>query len=69
MGQRALIDFCVISADLFSTVSDVCVKRGAELSTNHHLVVCTLKALKFLRKRKTFCLRKTWQIQWESRFT
>ena len=54
LGQRSLIDFCIVSADLFSTVSDVRVKRGAELSTDHHLVVCTLKALKPLKKRKTF---------------
>ena len=38
LGQRSLTDFCIVSADLFSTVSDVRVKRGAELSTDHHLV-------------------------------
>ena len=54
LGQRSLIDFCIVSADLFSTVSDVRVKRGAELSTDHHLVVCTLKALKNLEKTKDF---------------
>ena len=47
-------------------MSDVRVKRGAELSTDHHLVVCTLKALKPLRKRKTFRPQKTYRIQWES---
>ena len=50
-GQRSLSEFCVALAELFSTVSDVRVKRGAELSTDHHLVVCTLKALTILRKR------------------
>ena len=54
LGQHSLIDFCIVSADLFSTVSDVRVKRGAELSTDHHLVVCTLKALKPLKKRRLF---------------
>ena len=34
LGQRSLIDFCIVLADLFSTVSDVRVKRGAELSTD-----------------------------------
>ena len=63
LGQRSLIDFCIVSADLFSTVSDVRVKRGAELSTDHHLVVCTLKSLK---KRKTFRPRETYRIKWES---
>ena len=29
LGQRSLIAFCIVSADLFSTVSDVRVKRGA----------------------------------------
>ena len=66
LGQRSLIDFCIVSADLFSTVSDVRVKRGAELSTDHHLVVCTLKALKPLKKRKTFRPRETYRIKWES---
>ena len=42
------------------------LEEGAELSTDHHLVVCTLKALKPLSKRKTFQLRKTYRIQWES---
>ena len=66
LGQRSLIDFCIVSADLFSTVSDVRVKRGAELSTDHHLDVCTLKALKSLKKRKTFRPRETYPIKWES---
>ena len=61
-----MIDFRIVSADLLSTVSDVCVKRGAELSTDHHLVVCTLKALKPLKKRKTFRPQKTYRVQWES---
>ena len=47
-------------------MSDVRVKRGAELSTDHHLVVCTSKALKPLKKRKTFRPRDTYQIKWES---
>ena len=38
----------------------------AELSTDHHLVVCTLKALKPLKKRKTFRRRETYRIKWES---
>ena len=63
LGQRSVTDFCIVSADLLSTVSDVRVKKGADLSTDHHLVVCSLKALKSLRKRKTFRLRKTYRIQ------
>ena len=43
LGQKSLIDFCIVSADLFSDVLDVRVKRGAELSTDHHLVVCSLR--------------------------
>ena len=65
MGQRFLNDFCIVSADLFSSVFNVRVERRAELTIDHHLVVCTLKALKPLRKRKTFRPRKTYRIQWE----
>ena len=66
LGQRSLIDFCIVSADLFSTVSDVRIKREVELSTNHHLVFCTLKALIPLKKRKTFRPRETYRVKWES---
>ena len=65
LGQRFLIDVCIVTADLFSTVFDVCVKRGAKLSIDHHLVICTLKALKPLRKRKTFRPRKAYRIKGE----
>ena len=37
MDQKSLIDFCIVLLDLFSDVLDVRVKRGAELSTDHHL--------------------------------
>ena len=43
MAQKSLIDFCIVISDLFSEVLDVRVKRGAELSTDHHLVVCSLR--------------------------
>ena len=39
LGQHFLIDFCIVSADLFSTVSDVRVKKGAKLSSDHHLAL------------------------------
>ncbi|KAI3362094.1 hypothetical protein L3Q82_012420 [Scortum barcoo] len=36
---RSMIDFVVVSSDLRPYVLDTQVKRGAELSTDHHLVV------------------------------
>ena len=39
MAQKSLIDFCIVSSDLFSEMLDVQVKRGAELSSDHHLIV------------------------------
>ena len=44
-------------------MSDVRVTRGAELSTNQHLFVCTLKTLKPFKKRKTFRPRETYRIK------
>jgi hypothetical protein len=38
-----MIDFVVVSSDLRPRVSDTRVKRGAELSTDHHLVVSWIR--------------------------
>ena len=39
MDQKSFKGFCIVSLDLFFDVLDVRVKRGAELSTDHHPVV------------------------------
>ncbi|KAK3524041.1 hypothetical protein QTP70_017558 [Hemibagrus guttatus] len=39
LGRRSMIDLVVVSSDLRPHVLDTRVKRGAELSTDHHLVV------------------------------
>ena len=51
MNQKYLIDLYIVSSDLFSDVLDVQVKRVAELSTDHHLVVCYLRLSKNIAKR------------------
>ncbi|XDV32946.1 hypothetical protein PO909_003592 [Leuciscus waleckii] len=38
LGRRSMIDFVVVSSDLRPYVLDTRVKRGVELSTDHHLV-------------------------------
>ncbi|KAK3546555.1 hypothetical protein QTP70_027318, partial [Hemibagrus guttatus] len=38
LGRRSMIDLVVVSSDLRPHVLDTQVKRGAELSTDHHLV-------------------------------
>ncbi|TWW59276.1 R2DM Retrovirus-related Pol polyprotein from type II retrotransposable element [Takifugu flavidus] len=43
LGRRSMIDFVVVSSDLRPDVLDTRVKRGAELSTDHHLVVSWLR--------------------------
>ena len=43
LGRRSMIDFVVVSADLRPRVLDTRVKRGAELSTDHHLVVSWMR--------------------------
>ena len=44
---------------------DVCVIRGAKLSTDHHLVVCVLRGLNHPRTRKRLRSRKTYRLKWE----
>lgn len=39
LGQRSMIDFVLMASDLRPYVLDTQVKRGAELSTDYHLVV------------------------------
>jgi len=39
LGQRSMIDFVVVSSDLRLYVLETLVKRGPELSADHHLVV------------------------------
>jgi len=43
LGQRSMIDFVVVSADLRPHVLDTRVRIGAELSTDHHLVVSWIR--------------------------
>nr|XP_049591160.1 uncharacterized protein LOC125978127 [Syngnathus scovelli] len=43
LGRSLMIDFVVVSSDLRPHVLDTWVKRGAELSTDHHLVVGCLR--------------------------
>ena len=67
MRQCSIIHFCIVSADLFFYVFDVHVKRGAKLSTNHHLVVCILhvRGLNHPKTMKRFRARRTSRIKWE----
>ncbi|KAK3574627.1 hypothetical protein QTP86_011543 [Hemibagrus guttatus] len=39
LGRRSMIDLVVVSSDLWLHILDTRVKRGVELSTDHHLVV------------------------------
>ncbi|KAM8749158.1 craniofacial development protein 2-like [Acanthopagrus schlegelii] len=43
LGRRSMIDFVVVSSGLRPYVLDTRVKRGAELSTDHHLVVSRIR--------------------------
>ena len=66
LGQRSLIDFFIVSADLFSHVLDVRVKRGAELSTDHHLAVCNLRLSENIATRKSGRPSQAYRIKWEA---
>ncbi|KAK3544065.1 hypothetical protein QTP86_000871 [Hemibagrus guttatus] len=43
LGWRSMIDLVIVSSDLRPHVLDTRVKRGAELSTDHHLVVSWIR--------------------------
>ncbi|KAL0200215.1 hypothetical protein M9458_003402, partial [Cirrhinus mrigala] len=65
LGRRSMIDFVVVSSDLRPYVLDTRVKRGAELSTDHQLVVSWIR----WRGRKLDRLgrpKRTVRVCWES---
>ena len=66
MDKKSLIDFCIVSLDLFSDVLDVRVKRGAELSTDHHLVVSSLRLSKPWLNKRSNRSSVTYRIKWEA---
>ena len=66
MDQKSLIDFCIVSSDLSSDVLDVRVKRGAKLTTDYHLVVCSLLLSKPWPNRKSKRSSVTYRIKWEA---
>uniref|UniRef100_A0AAY5LCL8 Endonuclease/exonuclease/phosphatase domain-containing protein n=1 Tax=Esox lucius TaxID=8010 RepID=A0AAY5LCL8_ESOLU len=64
LGRRSMIDFVVVSSDLRLYVLDTRVKRGAELSTDHDLVVSWIR----WRGRKLDRLgrpKRTVRVCWE----
>ena len=66
LGHRSVIDFCIVSTDLFRSVLDVGVKRGAELSTDHHLLVCNLHLEKPPGTTQTCRTRRSCRMKSES---
>ncbi|KAK3527969.1 hypothetical protein QTP86_013084 [Hemibagrus guttatus] len=52
LGRRSMIDLVVVSSDLRPHVLDTRVKRGAELSTDHHLVWWTLEVRDAVKLKK-----------------
>jgi len=55
-----------MSVDLCFDVLDVRVRRGAELSTDHHLVVCSLRISKHVPSRKSCKSTATYKIKWKA---
>ncbi|CAF1534892.1 unnamed protein product [Adineta ricciae] len=63
--QRSLIDFVITSDNIKRKVMDVRVKRGAELSTDHHLVVCIVQLTTNTPKQRTQA-KNLCRIKWEA---
>jgi hypothetical protein len=67
LGQKSIIDFFISPSDLFSNIMDVCVKRGAELSTDHNLVVCTLRLEReHAQRHRHRKPAQAYRIRWEA---
>ena len=66
MRQKSFVDFYIVLSDLLSEVLDVPVKKGVELSTDNHLVVCSLRISKPLPNRKLHRSSAAYRIKWEA---
>ncbi|KAJ7995737.1 hypothetical protein DPEC_G00247700 [Dallia pectoralis] len=64
LGRRSMIDFVIVSDDLRTHVLDTRVKRGAELSTDHHLVVSWIRGWGKTLDRPGKPKRVVW-VNWE----
>ncbi|TKS65587.1 NLR family CARD domain-containing protein 3 CARD15-like protein [Collichthys lucidus] len=64
LGRSSMIDFVVVSSDLWPHVLDTQVKRRAELSTDHHLVVSWLRWWGRMAVRPGRPKRSVW-VCWE----
>ena len=62
MAQKSTKNFCILSSDLFPEVLDVRVKQGVEMSTDHHLIVCSPQFSKPWLNRKS-CIQCSLQDQ------
>ncbi|KAK3542811.1 hypothetical protein QTP70_003071 [Hemibagrus guttatus] len=65
LGRRSMIDLMIVSSDLWPHVLDTRVKRGAELSTDHHLVVswiCLRRRMPDRFGRPKCIVRVCWEI-------
>ena len=63
--QKSLIDLFVVSDDLRKSVIDVCVKKGTELLTDHHLVLCKLRLASSSRMQRIGQKRQN-RIRWKA---
>uniref|UniRef100_A0A3B3HQU3 Reverse transcriptase domain-containing protein n=1 Tax=Oryzias latipes TaxID=8090 RepID=A0A3B3HQU3_ORYLA len=64
LGRRSMIDFVVVSGDLRPCVLDTRVKRGAELSTDHYLVVSWIR-WRVKRPERLGRPKRTVRVCWE----
>ncbi|KAK3568677.1 hypothetical protein QTP86_012873 [Hemibagrus guttatus] len=65
LGRRSMIDLMIVSSDLRPHILDTRVKRGADLSTDHHLVVswiCLRRRMPDRFGRPKCIVRVCWEI-------
>lgn len=63
--NRSLIDFIIASDNMRRAVMDVRVKRGAELATDHHLVISVLE-LSMNAPARRIKSKQNFRIRWEA---